>query len=231
MARQSKPGLDRPWVFQMGKVGSSAMIEAVNGIQVHHLDWGNLLYSFRGQYNRHQLNSLLMRLRRPRRLITAVREPVARNLSAFMQNHAARGWEPTIGSFLSNFRHDEPLDWFDVEMKPFTGIDVFARPFPITQGWQIIDDRVLIVRAETPDALKEQAVSEFLGREIKLGRANVAEDKSYAAGYAELCRKVPRDYIDRMLASHYTRHFYSPAEIENFRARWYDRIGLAQAAA
>lgn len=212
--------MGRPWVFQMGKVGSSAMIEAIDGIQVHHLDWGNLLYSLRGSYNRHQLNALLMRAVRPRRIITAVREPVARNLSAFMQNHVARGWAPTIESFMANFRHDEPLDWFDAEMKPFTGIDVFDHPFPHGTGWQLIDDRLLVLRAEAPDAAKEEAVSRFLGREVKLGRANVGEDKAYAAAYDELRRSVPADYVDRMLGSRYARHFYSAEEIERFRAKW-----------
>ena len=213
------------YVFQMGKVGSTSLVEAVDGIQVHHLHWGNWWRSLRAEYCRHHLNSLRMKLDRPTRIITAVREPVARNISAFMQNHRAYGWQPTMETFLERFRHEEPLAWFDEEMLPFSGIDVFKHPFPHDKGWQVIDDRLLILRAETDDSIKQEVISNFLGQPVNLVRKNVSKDKQYAHSYKSLRNEAPPiAYVDKMLESGFTRHFYSEAEIANFRSYWASRI-------
>jgi hypothetical protein len=214
-----------PFVFQMGKVGSTSIARAVDGLQVHTVEPSTWVQSLKGGYHRHHLNSLFFRMVEPKRLITAVREPVGRNLSAFMQNRGEMNWGKEQSAFLANYPHNRPLEWFDREILPATGIDVFAEPFPHEKGWQIISDRLLIIRCEESDSTKETALSTFLGRPVTLGRANVGSEKTYADDYERLkCLPLPPDYIDRMLNSRYAAHFYSQEEREVLRCRW---LGLS----
>ena len=100
-------------------------------------------------------------------LATQVREPIARNVSAFFQN-LRRVWvhqlppEPRalclrlldqksaagpddvhaaaaalVVQFQGRYRREFTDHWFDEEMKGVFGIDVFATPFPRERGWQL----------------------------------------------------------------------------------------------
>jgi hypothetical protein len=162
-----------------------------------------------------------MILSHPRRLITSVREPVARNLSSYMQNSERNGWSRNFEGFLREFPHNEPLKWFDEEFHPFTGVDVFATPFPHDSGWQIIDGRILILKAETSPRSKEEGLSEFLRQPVKLPAVNVGLEKTYSEDYVRLqANPIPDDYLTSMYDSKYARHFYTETEIDIFRERW-----------
>lgn len=211
------------YIYQMGKVGSTSFARAVDGIQVHWLDPESWFYSLRGGRNRHLLASIRMRLcLRPHdKIITAVREPIARNLSAFMQNHRSRGWSPDLETFLAKFRHREPLDWFDREVRRYLGIDVYAHDFDCDLGWQNIDDRLLIVKAEIPDAVKSGAIEQFLGRNISLHRQNIGDNKDYSGDYNKLKNaRLPEQYVEEMLGSKYAKHFYSDDQLAKIRQKW-----------
>jgi hypothetical protein len=51
---------------------------------------------------------------------------------------------------------------------------------------------------------------------------NEAADKVYADVYRcfEKLLRMPRQYLDRMYSSRYSRHFYTPAELAEFRSHW-----------
>lgn len=169
------------------------------------------------------------------RIITSVREPISRNISAFFQRLSDfYGDRPpaTIPAneaterFLTEYSHDVPLEWFDVEFGKVTDVSIYDYPFPYEQGWSIVRSgrfEILILRVESSDAAKKEALSRFLGRpDIELVRSNTAEDKDYAVLYKEFRKqiRVPESYVDRMLNSRYARHFYSNAELEKFREYW-----------
>jgi len=209
------------FVFQMGKVASASITKAVGGRQVHLTSPSKIFDDLRRGYCRHHFNSILMMLSRPNEFITAVREPVARNLSSYMQNAERNGWSRNFEGFLREFPHSEPLNWFDEEFLPFTGVDVFASPFPHERGWQIIDGRILILKAETSPETKEEGLSEFLRRPVKLPVVNVGLEKKYSDDYVRLqANRIPNDYLTSMYNSKYVKHFYTKAEIEAFRDRW-----------
>lgn len=183
-------------------------------------------------------------------VVTLVRDPIRRNISAFFQNLElmfdfwpaeelnSRSVEDVAGRLVEMFldcyvagnspvEYDsDPLTWLDVELKPVFGVDVFARPFPVSRGYDTYgsaNSRVLLVRLEDLDRVANTAFAEFLGTGVaNVVRSNDAADKVYADVYRRFKKllKIPRQYVDRMYSSQYSRHFYTPAELAAFRAHW-----------
>lgn len=173
------------------------------------------------------------------KIISIVREPVARNVSAFFldierfftnfferyQNNEISLQEMT-DVFINEFPHDMPLDWFDVEMKAPFNIDVFERDYDEKKGYMIIEhDNVslLVIKLEKLNTCFKPAFLEFFGQEPEtLVNTHVTnEDKSFGM-YKEFLRDVelPESYLDRMYDCEYVRHFFSEDEVKNFRKKW-----------
>ena len=170
------------------------------------------------------------------KIITLVREPIARNISAYFQNmefsEAEKNAqndleiEKLTSGFIQKYSHDVPLNWFDVELKKTTGIDIYKYDFPKQQGYQIIDSppyHVLILRHDLDDRLKEKCITTFLDIDtFKLSRSNEASSKEYAEIYRKFISSVKlRDkYIKHMLSSRYAQHFFSTKEIRDISNKW-----------
>jgi len=176
-------------------------------------------------------------------VITMVREPIGKNLSQFFQNievvypefgyreKAARLSRDKLISelsdfFVQNFVHKDPLVWFDVELKRFTGIDVYEFDFSHEKGFRIYENedfRVLLIRLENLNACISEAMDNFMGiKKFTLINENVSDHKEYAKFYKELKRRItlPDDYIEEMYASKMAAHFYTESELQNFSQRW-----------
>jgi hypothetical protein len=180
------------------------------------------------------------RLGRRVKVISLVRDAVATNLSGyFYTNHcwppflreAAQQRQPRVmpqlrRHFLAAYPHDLPAFWFDVEMRDVFGVDVYEEPFPQGQGWQIYRSAradLLLLKLDRLNEVADVAFSAFMDLpHFALVRVNEAEEQWYAPLYQEFTRWVslPEAYLVRMYESRYTRHFYSPAEIDHFRQRW-----------
>lgn len=174
--------------------------------------------------------------RKPTRIITLVREPIGRNISAFFQNlqiyaqmkdgHDIPDTEQLFDDFMRLYTHDEPLTWFDNELSATTGIDIYQHSFPKERGYQVVDDpvhRLLIMRHDLDDVLKEQCIGDFLAlSSFRLKRRNESSSKVYAAAYKEFVKSVeiPGDHAERMLNSKYAQHFYSRQELDSFYQWW-----------
>jgi hypothetical protein len=79
------------------------------------------------------------------------------------------------------------------------------------------------VRLEDLDRVASIAFGEFLGADVaNVVQRNEASDKVYADVYRRFTKllRMPPQYLDRMYASRYSRHFYTPAELAEFRSRW-----------
>ena len=86
--------------------------------------------------------------------------------------------------------------------------------------------QILVIKLELDDAVKEEAISGFLGLSgFKLSRLNVGQEKAYAKTYQEFMEtiRLPEAYIECMCNAKYTRHFYTDAEIEDIRSKWLRR--------
>ena len=171
------------------------------------------------------------------KIITIVREPISLNISRFFQwfgrymglrdEDAKFTIAELIDMFKTKHSHSHPLTWFDEEVKEVLGIDVYRYPFPKEKGHLTIKEgkfELLVLKAETTDSIKEQAIATFLDMpNFKLSiRSNVSAEKQYAATYREFKESIrlSHDYLDMMYNSKYARHFYSEREIDNAYAKW-----------
>ncbi len=240
------PGYEPVIVYQMAKVGSSAIVDALarHRLPVFHVHRMNPdhLTDLREERRRlgweigpipphDQLGTLLHRkvLQRGRRarIVTLVREPIARNLSSYFEHldaiwhtrdaHQSIPVEDLCRGFLERFIHTEPLTWFEDEMLPMLGIDVYERPFP-EEGHEIIRKQrvdVLILKCESSDEAKNAALSRFLGIDgIIVRRSNETLSKTKGASFQQFRQtiRLSHSYIEDMLSARYSRHFYSEAE-------------------
>jgi len=258
--------------YQMGKVGSStvqASLEAMNLDQpVYHVHFLNpervgQIEQQRRKYFRTEKYALLRRpwlyeflfeqiqkKNRHWKLITLVREPVARNVSTFFENLEVtnkpgstayvirsdyydfnieadpENLDELIGLFFDRLVHERPLRYFDDEIKTVFGIDVFATEFPVDKGYGVYPGEyadLLLVRLEDLDRCANTVFKQFLGLDdFELVRANMSDDKIYAALYKAFKRSIrfPEAYLGEMYESRYARQFYSEEEIRGFRQGW-----------
>lgn len=153
------------------------------------------------------------------RVITLVRDPVARNTSSFFQNlflFFGYDWPRQLQSksqgqvvaelerlFLASYaqegwwarhRSEDPRTWFHDELRQTFGVDVFAEPFPTAVGFKIYEQpraRVLLIRLEDLDRCAPAAMQEFLElRAFEVHHHNVASAKGYASLYRRFRESV-----------------------------------------
>jgi hypothetical protein len=239
-------------IYSMGKVGSLSLyhsIQAQTNIPAFHvhslkqerINWeyeacrakgwwpdsrnpGALIYEKKIKNN--QVTSL----------ITTVREPIERNVSAFFEvfryynKLEAKDYKGDTGflqeQFLKLVPHDYPLNWLDEELKTMLNIDVYASPFDSQKKHQKYQNEnldLLLLRVDLGDSEKEKLVQELLGvSELKLVRHNVGAQKEYASLYQEFKTnlELPQNYVERMLDSKYCGHFYSQEERQSLFEKW-----------
>lgn len=172
-------------------------------------------------------------------IVSVFREPIARNVSVFFlsidtfiknfQDRYQRGEldnKTLMKIFLERFPHDQPLEWFDQEVRDVFGIDVYTRPFPQDRGYLMINTgniRLLLIKLEKLNDCYKNAFQEFLDVEIpNLQHTHVTELDPFKPMYTDFVRNAtfPTEYLDRMYESAFSRHFYSAAEIDEFRKKW-----------
>ena len=225
------------FVYQMGKVGSQSirneLIRTYKGAVVH-------CHPFDEKYRDGKVQELWKYWNEPgpkpaMSIVSPVRNPVDRNLSAFFHNFEEYVGVPASACtltleeikqiFLDRFPHHHPLDWYDSLIRDAFGIDVFSRPFP-EKGYDIFEQgtlRLLVIRLEVPPETVEEAIRGYLHLErFTLPRDNVASAKDYAPLYKRFKAEVtlPDAYLDWMLNSKYFQHFYSPAVAAKTRQKW-----------
>lgn len=242
-------------VYQMAKVGSSTVVAALQkaGLRVFHVHRMDAAHTERMLDTRRALGWLVpptlpphdvlgLRIRRRlldrggrAKIITLVRDPIARNFSSYFEHldaiwrtenaHAAVPMDTIVEGFGPRFPHDEPLTWFDDELLAATGIDVYAHDFPASGHSTIHTDRfdVLILKSELPDADKSATLARFLDLPpLALPAMNRTADKAKGVAFHEFQKSVRLDdaYLDRMLESRYARHFYGDEERARLRSSY-----------
>ena len=178
-------------------------------------------------------------------VINLVREPVAMKISAFFQvlHEYIPDWESRLEN--GNLPMEELDDilfhkqelgitgldwWYDNQIKPLWGLDIFEQPFSKEKGYQIYHHEnmnLIIFRLEDLNRVAEQAFAEFLGiKGFKIVNENMGEEKPYAALYKQFKqRALPTEYVDAIYKTRFARHFYADTEIEQFRQKWTNSVG------
>lgn len=173
---------------------------------------------------------------RKAKIITLVREPIARNVSFYFQvlDHL---WQTTdayqqielqqlLDEFYERFDHSITLTWFDNEFKRVLGIDVYAHKFPKDKGYLRIQTErydVLVMRTDVDDEVKKRCLEEFLGvTGVSLMSENIGADKKYGETYRRFLEGIhfSDEYIDAMLNSRYAQHFFTAEERVRLHAKW-----------
>ena len=238
-------------VFCMSKTASSAIVRAVRDAvprpvyKIHLLLPANVA-RVEAQYRRtdryarprhilhaSHLQRHLPTPEHPWLVVTIVREPVMRSLSDFFQSGRRQGRLGDVATTTDLFRRfattegiPRTVDWFDRELEPSLGIDVYAHPFDPAVGYGLIETpsvRLLLLRQESLD-VAPAALGQFLGlpHALALERENEGASKEYSDLYSSIRRDVrlPSTTLDLAYASRFARHFYSPEELDGFRSRW-----------
>ncbi len=169
----------------------------------------------------------------PWTVVTIVREPIGRSASDFFQSGARLGRlgdAPTTIAAFVRFATAQGIPrtiaWFDRELRVSLGIDVYEYPFDPAIGYATIETpsvRLLILRQESLD-VAPRALGHFLGlpEPLALTRENDAARKPYSDLYDTVLQeaRLAASSLDLAYTSRFAQHFYSPAELDGFRARW-----------
>lgn len=175
------------------------------------------------------------------KVITLVRDPVARTIDGFFHdfrtNHPSLpdGFEVDpanvdhlIELFLAVDERERgvTLEWFEREVMEVFDIDVLEQPFPIEAGHALYRGEkcsLLVVRTEDLARTAAPAIGLFVGAPGLQVRSDDGGDaRPWAATLAAFVERLdlPDAYLDVMYGSRMTRHFYTAAEISAFRERW-----------
>jgi hypothetical protein len=235
-------------IYQMGKVGSTSLEETIPGsIHVHSL-YGNwpchvffeqrrkgIWRKIRGAaYD--AFRRIALHRRKKIRIITLVRDVHTRNVSMYFQNlqhwlykyaekykydNRFESMQNLYDAFEKVFDHDYALEWFDKEIKNFTGIDIFKHEFDKEKGWLRIDEGkydILIIKLEKLNELWN-VVEDYAGVQLELKTVNNSEDKWYNSVYKKFVETYEpnQDHLDKLYSSKLMQHFYTKKEIEKLR--------------
>ena len=255
LARSRSPRARPVLLYQMGKVGSTSVHRSLEesadviALHVHRLSAAGIAAAERTGNDPSISRGHIIRrhiVDRGRRapVVSLVRDPIARNLSAYFHRLDVywpqwRGWqqiprEAILQSFLDTYPHQIPLTWFDRELHDVIGIDVYAQPFDAERGFGVVDHQThptIVLRTDLPDEQKAAALSDFLDVPIRqANRTNVGADKGSGAVYRDFMKGLvlPEDHVNHMLGSRMATHFFAPRELEGLRRKW---LGQERAAA
>lgn len=244
------------FIFSVGKVGSSTIANTLRKYGIYEVQPHSLRYSRIGSYfvipkNTHQLfirnfyKTLLIRIKgfflklkirfvhRRVKVVTLVRDPISRNISAFFEQFPHISNRPMseyntnelIELFWESCNHDAPLVWFDKEMKPFFGVDVLEYGFDKEHGfaqYSVGKIDVLVLKMEKVSTLSSVMSNYFEVPDFEIVATNRADNKEYAEAYKDFKSnlKISKDYADKFYTSELIRHFYTREEIEGFYRKW-----------
>jgi hypothetical protein len=258
----------------MGKVGSTTILNALRTstenpvFQVHVLSsdgikkmeekyYGNRNKLFRKSllpHTKHLFASHFLRRNIQKRnwrnrwkIITLIRDPIARNISEFFYSIEDPKHKPHIpisdnyfisfdiedlkDRFLEVFNeHSDdykfPLNWFDEELNTVFGVDVYQSSFPKEVGYKFYSGErvdIILLKLEYLNHIYNDAFRDFIGPiNFNLVSENTSQIKGYYPIYKRFVENVqlPRPYIENIYSTKYVHHFYSQAEIQRFRNKW-----------
>ncbi|MCM3444722.1 putative capsular polysaccharide synthesis family protein [Metabacillus halosaccharovorans] len=232
-------------LYHMGKVGSSSFLMSLAKLKSGRAIWYTTKII---DYNNNVFDNINQLFRNTNgyknklKIISLVREPVARNISAFFQhlddtvpNFYDRYYsgkihmKDLINVFMRTFDQNLAIKWYDTEFKKYLNIDIYQEMFDKEKGYQVISAKnfdLLLLKLESVNNIDNNMISSFLEVDnFILENENIGENKRYTQIYKEFKETIPvtKDYLHKFYNSKYMRHFYSQMEIDNFIYRWKKR--------
>ena len=235
-------------VYQMGKVGSSSVCDALlaaglRPLQVHVLGKKSAesrrRFAEQGlplPYHKYveQLLQVYLRLTKQRvKIITLVRDPIARVVSNSYQ--AGERYDRDTGdatamveSLTKKLLQANALgycyNWFDEEIREVFGMDIVVQAFDRERGHiQLSGQRaeVLVLKLERLDELWP-VIGSFVGRDVAAKRSNIRSQSRDGETYqgVRAALSLPRDHVERLYDHPWMRHFYADQEVAAFIEQW-----------
>lgn len=177
--------------------------------------------------------------RKPVKLISLVRDPVARNVSTFFYSMSlfVPDWrdresqQPISAEELcrifesKKFFIQTAFNWFDEQLKDGLGIDIYLVPFDKSRGWQVYKHGLvdlLVLRMEDLYRTGEDALRQFLRLpHLQMIKVNTGEERDAYELYRRfLTHPISQEYLEMTYATKLARHFYTDDEREKFIQRW-----------
>lgn len=209
-------------VYQMGKVGSTSVYctlqDSINAMHTHSLNPNNCVAGLKADFT----GALDILKSHKIKIITMVREPISQMISNFFEN-AERFMlkekiEDNVVSFLENLSvGGYPFNWFDSELKMFTGIDIYKYDFNRREGYTIIREgnyEILCLQMEKMSE-NEQVIGDFCGiKGFHLKQVNVGSNKVYKDVYRRVKDNlvIPQKIIDRYYVGNAEMDFFYSEE-------------------
>ena len=172
------------------------------------------------------------------RIITLVRDPVARAVSDLFENPARFVADGKIGGVpleklvaivATNALQsiEFPESWFNRELSAIVGFDFFSRDFDRMNGFELYQEGRIELLAGKLERLSDNGAG-YLGRFLDIGgdfpvskmraRSATAEGLLYEEVRKNL--KLPAEALDKVYSGRVCKHFYSEVELDRFRKRW-----------
>jgi len=249
-------------VLQMGKVGSSSICDALRCsqiqrkhpvFQVHYLTKSKVLeledyYKSRKTYvRRHIVVSKILNEKYSNdeinfsNLVTSIREPVGRRISAFFENYPQT--HPNLLNYTGDAFIDETVrvltalldeeaatlrtyedQWFETEVHERFGLDVFEARVESAYGFYRMENeqaRLLLFKMEELGRSFAGGIEWLTGEKVAIGTRNVGSKKSYSSAYNEVKRKlrIKESVVREILSSKLVETFYADQK-EHLFAKW-----------
>ena len=234
-------------VYQMPKTGSASITASLkkigfhNVFHIHKLDPHD---SYHFKYSKKISGLLSHKINNSNKIfkvITCVRDPIARNVSdlfqilkigqKFYSNGLTFPFEfPSSEKFFKQNMdldeihelfikyypyHELPLVWLDQHIYKNLGIDLFSYEFPKDKGYlKICQDNIelLVLKLEASDLIKEKQISQFVKQDkFKLIKTNVTSEDEY-----DYCRLYSKFKKNICIPKNYIDKMYNSRFINHF---------------
>lgn len=225
-------GLNLVWT--MGMVGGQALNQAItkSGRSVHNVS--TLIpdkLAGRGMSDRdveiaQQLIETLPKWKTGKvRIVTCVRDPLARNLQAFLRGKpdifSSEDPQSLIDGFVRGYAQTIPLQWFGAEMAPVLGFDPLDHPFDKQRGWTITEIgniRILVLRAEISVEDKKAALDALYGEDMPMPVVT-PDSLPFVDVFGKVLDRVkfPQPLVSRFYDSRFVWHFWTYSQIDQMQ--------------
>ncbi len=245
-------------IYQMGKVGSSSIYASLKNlglsVPIYHLHFlsQKSIQDVRDYYlglphvpvpahvessKKLQTEISLSNGKVRWKVITLVRDPVARDISDLFQNMdrelphvkkisqeaALNDLSCNILNTFQNFNEssDYACTWFDKEIKEVFNFDIYSVDFNKSVGYQIYEAEhadILVLKLEKLKKCHKKAFKEFLDIEnFPLLDANLGNEKKYHSLYTSLLEtiNIPASDLKKIYSSRYSKYFTTKTNLLN----------------
>lgn len=167
-------------------------------------------------------------------IITLIINPLERFISGFFHAYFKTKRSPAetktnnlIFELEKMYYEKGSADWFNVELKPFTGFDIYQTDFQPHKGFSVNNYnkyKILALKIEQEDYLKEEQIKSFLNinkfKFKKLG--HVGNKSNYSKIYSRFKNEcsLPEEMVNELTTNSFSSFFYSNTEIKHIRNKW-----------